>query len=114
MVAHQAMSDTTILDLPEHVLSCIVCLLQQDILLSMSDASGVAALRCVCQSLRHAVDATMTQAVFHTSLGADELDGVLRRRTGSSVSLGFSLQIAHSSFVTALVHLSNKTNGCSL
>ena len=81
------MSDTTILDLPEHVLSRIICLLQQDVLQSMSDANGVAALRCVCHSLRHAVDAMMTQAVFDTYLGADELDGVLRRRTGSSVLL---------------------------
>ena len=86
-MANQAMSRMTLVDLPEHMLNCIIRLIKQDALQPNSDADGIAALRCVCQSLRHAVDATMTQAVLHTHLGADELDDVLRSRTGSSVLL---------------------------
>ena len=108
MMANQAMSPSlmTLVDLPEHMLSCIIRLVEQDALQPNSDADGVAALRCVCRSLRHAVDAAVTQAVFHTYMGADELDDVLHRHTGLSVP-GFSLHIAHSQFVTALMYLSN-------
>ena len=86
MMANEAMSRMTLIDLPEHMLSCIIRLVEQDALQPNSDADGVAALRCVCRLLRHAVDAAATRAVFHTYMGADELDDVLRSRTGSSVS----------------------------
>ena len=82
IMAHRAVSQMTLAELPEHVLSCILRLLQQDALRPNSDADGVAALRCVCRLMRHAVDATMTRAVFHTHVGADELDDVLRSHTG--------------------------------
>jgi hypothetical protein len=88
MMANQAMSRMTLVDLPEHMLSCIICLVKQDALQLNSDADGVAALRCVCRSLRHAVDAMTTQAVFRTYMGADELGDVLRSRTGLPVLLG--------------------------
>lgn len=87
MMADQAVSRMTLVDLPDHMLSCIIRLVEQDALQPNSDADGVAALRCVCRSLRHAVDAAVTQAVFRTYLGADELDGALHRHTGASVLL---------------------------
>jgi hypothetical protein len=90
-MAHRAMSRMTLAELPEHVLSCILRLLQQDALRPDSDADGVAALRCTCQSMRHAVDATMTRAVFHTHVGANELDEVLRSRTGRSCCCVYTL-----------------------
>ena len=78
------MSRMTLAELPENVLSCVIRVLKQDALRPNAETDGVAALRCVCQSMRHAVDATMTRAVFHTYLGADELDGVLHSRKGQS------------------------------
>jgi hypothetical protein len=87
MMANEAMSRMTLIDLPEHMLSCIIRLVEQDALQPNSDADGVAALRCVCRSMRHAVNAAVTQAVFYTYVGADELDDVSHRHTGSSVLL---------------------------
>ena len=87
IMANQAMPRMTLVDLPEHMLSWIIHLVEQDDLQPNSESDGVAALRCVCQSLRHAVDAAVTQVVFHTYVGTDELDHILHRCTGSSVLL---------------------------
>lgn len=46
------------------------------------DQEDVAALRCVCRSLRLAVDLTVTHATFHPNVDAAELGSTTQRCTG--------------------------------
>ena len=94
-MAQRAMTQLALFDLPEHAICCILCYLQQDVVLQRNlDVEGVAALRCVCQSLRNAVDATMTQAVFHDFVDADELRNALIRRKGWELLAAQSVMMA--------------------
>ena len=81
-MAHQAASRITITTLPTDVLSCIVRHIQENALQHDQGLDDTAALRSTCRSLRSAVDASVTSAMFHPNVEVDELRSTVRRCDG--------------------------------
>jgi F-box domain len=71
---------TTISNLPTDLLAFVVDHVEQE---------DAAALRCVCRSLRHAVDLTKTHATFHPNVDAAELRSTTRRCKGGCMCSDF-------------------------